>query len=202
MSETKSKSLREALAEFKQLDLHIPKSESGYGYNYAPLDVILPIINPQLKRLGLDYQHRTDFTESGVLFLETTIFKVEDVNPVTRDEILARTPINNQVQLSKMNEFMVIGSAMTYYRRYHLVTMLGLTADEDTDAGGKTADAGRSIDSKAQNEKDYLPTFKHQLQLGKDKKVVEGIFKTYQKHMSEEQIKAIRDLIDKHYENK
>jgi len=47
-----------------------------------------------------------------------------------------------------------------------------------------------------------LPTFKHQLQLGKDKKVVEGIFKTYQKHMSEEQIKAIRDLIDKHYENK
>ena len=33
-----------------------------------------------------------------------------------------------------MNEFQVLGSAITYIRRYALSSMLGLVTDKDTDA--------------------------------------------------------------------
>ena len=41
-------------------------------------------------------------------------------------------------QLSKgMNEFQVLGSAVTYIRRYALSSMLGIVTDKDTDAAGE-----------------------------------------------------------------
>ena len=49
-----------------------------------------------------------------------------------------------------MNEYQVLGSAITYLRRYSLSAMLGLVTDEDTDAKGdsKTAKtAKRAINS-------------------------------------------------------
>ena len=36
-----------------------------------------------------------------------------------------------------MNEFQVLGSAITYLRRYSLSSMLGLVTDKDTDASGE-----------------------------------------------------------------
>ena len=36
-----------------------------------------------------------------------------------------------------MNTFQVMGSAITYYRRYTLSTMLGLVTDKDADASGE-----------------------------------------------------------------
>ena len=36
-----------------------------------------------------------------------------------------------------MNEFQVLGSAITYLRRYALSSMLGLVTDKDTDASGE-----------------------------------------------------------------
>jgi hypothetical protein len=36
-----------------------------------------------------------------------------------------------------MNDFQVLGSAITYMRRYQLSAMLGLVTDKDTDAGGE-----------------------------------------------------------------
>jgi len=36
-----------------------------------------------------------------------------------------------------MNDFQVLGSAITYMRRYQLSAMLGLVTDKDTDAGGQ-----------------------------------------------------------------
>jgi uncharacterized protein YdeI (BOF family) len=36
-----------------------------------------------------------------------------------------------------MNDFQVLGSAITYIRRYAISSMLGLVTDKDTDAGGE-----------------------------------------------------------------
>jgi ERF superfamily. len=36
-----------------------------------------------------------------------------------------------------MNDFQVLGSAITYLRRYALSSALGLVTDKDTDAGGE-----------------------------------------------------------------
>ena len=36
-----------------------------------------------------------------------------------------------------MNDFQVLGSAITYIRRYALSSMLGIVTDKDTDASGE-----------------------------------------------------------------
>jgi len=41
------------------------------------------------------------------------------------------------VQLAKMNEFQVLGSAITYMRRYALSSALGIITDSDIDAAGE-----------------------------------------------------------------
>jgi hypothetical protein len=41
------------------------------------------------------------------------------------------------VSLKGMNQFQVDGSAITYYRRYALSSLLGIVTDDDNDAAGK-----------------------------------------------------------------
>ena len=53
------------------------------------------------------------------------------------EAIQSDTLIPQNVQLAKMNEFQVLGSAITYIRRYALSSMLGLVTDKDTDASGE-----------------------------------------------------------------
>ena len=200
MNGTKVKSLRKTLADFKQMQLHIPKTKAAYGYNYAPLDVILPIIMPVLEKMGIDFQHTMDFN-GDTMYLKTTVFFVDEEDSPTRQEISCRTIINSEVTLAKMNEFMVIGSATTYFRRYHLVIMFGLTTDEDSDAGGAKAEDKARVET-AKKEDDFLPTFQHQLTLGKSEAAIWKNFEFYKKKMSNKQIEDISLLIKQHYEKK
>ena len=55
----------------------------------------------------------------------------------TGEKITSRTAIPQGVKLGKMNDFQVLGSAITYLRRYALSAILGLVTDKDTDAGGE-----------------------------------------------------------------
>ena len=43
-------------------------------------------------------------------------------------------PIPQNVSLKGMNEYQVLGSAITYIRRYALSSLLGIVTDKDTDA--------------------------------------------------------------------
>ena len=43
-------------------------------------------------------------------------------------------PIPENVSLKGMNEYQVLGSAITYIRRYALSSLLGIVTDKDTDA--------------------------------------------------------------------
>ena len=202
MSETKVKSLRKSLAEFKQMELYIPKTKEAYGYNYAPLEVILPIIMPVLKSMGIDFQHTTDFTTDGRMYLQTTLFFADELPSPLREEITCRTFINSDAKLAKMNEFMVIGSATTYFRRYHLIILLGLITDEDSDAGGaKETEKSNKLET-AKTEDDFIPTFKHQLTLGKTEDKIWKNFEFYKTKMSDKQIAEIEKLIKDHYAKK
>lgn len=198
--------LLQKLAQFKQKNIQILKTESAYEnrYRYAPLDLILDVIQPELEKVGLSYVHWTDSAD-GEQYLNTMIYVVGKGEKVigTYGSFTSRTRIDETAKLSNMNKFMVIGSALTYFRRYHLVTMLGLTTDEDTDAGGKQPTGnsgkqktGRSVESHSgSNEQDYLSTFKHQIKAGKDEKYCRKVLETYKKHMSDEQVIAIESLI-------
>lgn len=121
------KNLYKAIAELQQEVPVIHKGTEGFGYSYADLPAVLDILNPLMKKHGLGFTQMVEGTD-----LVTTIFHVESGEVLT-----SKTAIPQNVTLSKMNAFQVLGSAITYLRRYALSAMLGLVTDKDTDAGGE-----------------------------------------------------------------
>ena len=119
--------LYKALAAFQQEVPTIHEGTKGYGYTYANLNKILSIINPLLKKNGLGF---TQVFEGHSI--NTTLFHIE--SGATIESVLE---VPRDVVLKGMNHFQIIGSAITYYRRYSLSSILGLVTDVDADATGK-----------------------------------------------------------------
>jgi len=116
-----------SLAAFQQECPVIHKGTKGYGYSYADLPTILGVINPLLKKHNLGFTQLLDGTE-----LRTILFHTK-----SGDTIESCAAIPQDVQLKGMNAFQVYGSAITYFRRYALSSLLGIITDKDTDAGGE-----------------------------------------------------------------
>lgn len=125
------KNLYKALAEFQQEVPVILKDTSGYGYKYADLPAIFGAINPLLKKHGLGFYQAVDVALNNN-YIRTVVFHIE-----SGEHIESNTAIPQGVQLKGMNDFQVLGSAITYIRRYALSSMLGLVTDKDTDASGE-----------------------------------------------------------------
>ena len=120
--------LYKAIAAFQQEVPVIHKATKAFKYSYADLPTVLDIINPLLKKHGLGFTQLI-VNEN----LVTRVFHIE-----SGEYIESNVYINSKVQLGGMNEFQVMGSAITYLRRYSLSAMLGLVTDVDTDANGVT----------------------------------------------------------------
>jgi hypothetical protein len=121
------KNIYKSLALFQQEVKTIHQDTKGYGYTYTNLSTILETINPLLAKHGLGFTQLVNGT--GVL---TILFHVE-----SGETIQSETDIPQGVTLKGMNEFQVLGSAITYIRRYSLSSMLGLVTDKDADAAGE-----------------------------------------------------------------
>ena len=139
-----NKELLKALAGFQQEVPVIYKETKAYGYNYADLAQILSTINPLLKKHGLGF---SQILSENRLF--TTVFHVE-----TGQSIQSSITIPQNVELRGQNTFQVLGSAITYLRRYSLSAMLGLVTDKDTDANGDEVKSKPKEDPKP--KKEYL----------------------------------------------
>lgn len=133
------KNLYKALADFQQEVPVILKDTTGYGYQYADLPAIFEVINPLMKKHGLGfyqavdvYDTSSDTTPLTFPVITTVVFHTESGEKITSD-----TPIPQGVQLKGMNDFQVLGSAITYIKRYALSSLLGLVTDKDTDASGE-----------------------------------------------------------------
>jgi len=122
------KNLFKALAAFQNEVPIIHKDTTGYGYTYADLPKIIETINPLLKKHGLGY---TQPIGKGVI--TTIVFHIE-----SGESIESEVTIPEGVNLKGMNEFQVLGSAITYLRRYSLSSVLGLVTDKDTNAAGES----------------------------------------------------------------
>lgn len=125
------KNIYKALADFQQEVPVIHKDTQGYGYSYADLPTIFEKINPLLKKHGMGFYQAVN---QG--FIYTVVFHIE-----SEEKIESYTSIPQEVQLAKMNEFQVLGSGITYLRRYALSSLLGLVTDKDTDASGEQVKA-------------------------------------------------------------
>lgn len=121
------KELYKSLAAFQQEVPTIHKDTKGYGYSYADLPTIFEAINPLLQKHGLGFTQTVNGTQ-----LCTTVFHVK-----SGEELTGCADIPQGVTLKGMNDFQVLGSAITYMRRYQLSAMLGLVTDKDTDANGQ-----------------------------------------------------------------
>jgi len=135
MKTQEQKSLFKSLAAFQQEVPVIHKETKGYGYSYADLPTIFDKINPLLAK------HNLGFTQPIMgNCVKTIIFHTE-----TGDTIESLTEIPQGVQLKGMNDFQVLGSAITYIRRYALSSILGLVTDKDTDAAGEQTKPSKPI---------------------------------------------------------
>lgn len=126
--------LYKALAAFQQEVPVIHKDTQGYGYSYTDLPKIFEVINPLLKKHGLGFYQAVNDT------IKTVVFHIE-----SGESIESNTVIPQNVELAKMNQFQVLGSAITYLRRYALSAMLGIVTDKDTDAAGEQKENKKKI---------------------------------------------------------
>ena len=120
------KNLFKSLANFQQEVPVIVKNSQGYGYQFADLPKIFEVINPLLKKHGLGFTQLIE--EQSII---TVLFHVE-----SGERLDSKTDIPQGVTLKGMNDFQVLGSAITYIRRYALSSALGLVTDSDPDANG------------------------------------------------------------------
>lgn len=148
--------LAKALARFQAEMPVIPNTErakirtnsgEGYGYTYADLGTIVPIVAPLLAAQGLSFTCQPTRVDGvGVLvgmLLHTSGQRLTGELPLS-----GRTPQE-------------IGSAITYARRYLLCALTGVVTDDDDDGqlaeraararqGGLASQVGRDVDEQGQ----------------------------------------------------
>ena len=135
MKTQEQKSLFKSLAAFQQEVPVIHKETKGYGYSYADLPTIFDKINPLLQKYNLG------FTQPIMgNCVKTIVFHTE-----TGETIESVIEIPQGVMLKGMNEFQVMGSAISYLRRYCLSSVLGIVTDKDTDAAGEQTKPSKPI---------------------------------------------------------
>jgi hypothetical protein len=116
-----------ALSAFQSECPAIHKDATGYGYNYADFGTMVETIKPILQKHGLGFYQPLDGTR-----LKTVVFHIE-----SGDTIESTVEIPQGIELKGMNQFQVLGSGITYLRRYSLASILGLVTDMDSDAAGE-----------------------------------------------------------------
>jgi hypothetical protein len=116
-----------SLAMFQQECPNIHKTTQGYGYKFADLPTILGIINPLLKKYNLALTQPL-----GGKSVRTILF-----HTITGETIESEIDIPQGIQLKGQNDFQVLGSAITYLRRYSISSLLNIVVDNDTDIAGE-----------------------------------------------------------------
>lgn len=106
-------------------------SNPFFHSKYAPLESILPAIKKPLEESGLIFTQ----IPTGLCKLTTTIIDVESGETISGEYEM--TPAKNDPQGQ--------GGAITYMRRYALVSMLGLNCDVDDDGNTASTPAKKPV---------------------------------------------------------
>lgn len=124
------KNISKSLAKFHEEMGNIAKDASNpfFKSKYAPLESILPAIKQPLKNAGLVFSQMPNHLMSSAdkTYIPSLITKIIDIG--SGEELSSEVPLI----LAKQDP-QGVGSAITYMRRYALVSMLGLNCDEDDD---------------------------------------------------------------------
>jgi hypothetical protein len=186
------KSIYQRLHEFQQEELNLLKTKSAHQYKYSPLDDIVDAIKPLLHKHKMVISHRTIYVPSSdVEYVETILMCIEK----PEDRIITSTKIQYGIKIGSMNPVMVIGAQITYIRRYHVVILLGLTTEEDTDTNS-TSSAKSEITKTLKEGPDYVKIFTNQIATGKDPATLLKSLDNYKAKMTEDVFKMVSHLLD------
>ena len=97
--------------------------KAGFKYTYADLADVLAAVKPILAKHGLLVSQHTRPTDNGKTRLATLLHHTG--GDVLDSEVVIEVTTANPQQF---------GAALTYLRRYQIVTLLGIVAEEDRDA--------------------------------------------------------------------
>lgn len=114
--------LLKAMALFQQECPIIKKERSNdFGkYKYTDLTDVVITIKPLLEKHGLAFYQLTDEYN-----LRTVVYHIE-----SGERLECSMPIPTDVELKGMNKYQVLGSGISYLRKYQLTAMLGIVSDE------------------------------------------------------------------------
>ena len=106
-------------------------SSNGYGYDYVPLEKIIDLLKIVLPKNGLGYIQLPFGGQNGTSVGLTTRIIHESGEWI---EETAEFPITD---MKGVNKTQAAGAAITYFRRYALISAFGITGDKDVDANDK-----------------------------------------------------------------
>jgi hypothetical protein len=155
--------------------------QKASNYKYSKLDDVVEHLQPVLDKYRVGFEHCT-FIENGVNCLKTTIYDIDN----EKDEVIATSTVTADSKVMSVHQ--ATGAGITFFKRYHLVSLFGLLTENDTD--GNT-----TIAPKSNNQLDWIAIFEPYIKKG-DKTDCLKKYELQEKNMSDEQRKAIMIKID------
>lgn len=119
--------LAKALAEFQSQHHSAQRSGSGNYGQYVTLADALQAVQPATK-YGLAHSQTLHHLGDGLMALRTLLMHVSG------ESIESDLPIPLKFDQGRGNSMQQLGSALTYARRYGLLSIYGLAGDDDDDA--------------------------------------------------------------------
>jgi hypothetical protein len=135
------KSLCDSLVKAQKKIKNLYPSSRGYGYDYVPLEKIIDMLKEVLPEFGLSYIQLPFGGQSGQTVGLTTRIIHES------GEWLEETAEFPVTDMKGVNATQKAGAAITYFRRYALLSAFGVTGDKDVDANDKAFDNKKPADS-------------------------------------------------------
>ena len=176
------KTLSKKMWDIKLSLKKIKKATKGFKFQYTNLPDVEKNLRPLLVEHKIGYRFRlTHQDEGNILILQ--IFNEEGTEESEAHSLL----IPKGAVLAGMNEYQALGSGITYFRRYLLVTAFGIITDDDADSVVKDAPAAVPVN--------YTDKIKQLIILGRNKAQLDRYVAQYTNNMSTDQRNEIATLI-------
>lgn len=103
------------------------KNGGNYSYTYADLGSVLDLIMPVLHDNGLTITQSTDILEGQAVLITT-------LHHISGETLSGRYPLVT----ADRNDPQKLGSSVTYARRYAIIALLGIAAEDDDGQAART----------------------------------------------------------------
>ena len=117
-----------ALADLEDIAKTSTADMGGWSYRYADLGAVLAHVRPVLARHGLAVHQEAHSVDVGVVAVTTTVWH-------TSGQSIRSEPLTMPARGGAQD----VGSAITYARRYALMTFLGLASEDDDGSAAQAA---------------------------------------------------------------